>query len=318
MVNTLPGSTADPASALPSADEPFAAGAASLPLGGAALDMEVEGAPAPPWGGGDGGDGDDVGGGEPAMGELGVLDHHFAGPGADADAEMLARDGVAEDEDPLLSDPFALAAAAHAATQEGAAAGNDANADADVAADVDVDADADADAAGAAAGGASPTDAVDGSGDADGGAGGGEGDDAEGKGHDGGGDGGGGSDGGEGAANPKPKAFTFTFTSPQKLEKELIVGPFTDGKGNRWGLMIRSPANQWFETWLQVWEHAKLKKHWGVHINTFTIAVQHKGADRSKDLIKKEEYVPQLTSYSISPRLSASLALGPMLQVGLS
>jgi hypothetical protein len=122
----------------------------------------------------------------------------------------------------------------------------------------------------------------------------------------------------EGAAKPKPKAFTFTFTAPQKLEKELIVGPFTDGKGNRWGLMIRSPANQWFETWLQVWEHAKLKKHWGVYINTFTIAVQHKGADRSKDLIKKEKYVPQLTSYSISPRLSASLALGPMLRVGLS
>ena len=134
-------------------------------------------------------------------------------------------------------------------------------------------------------------------GDADGGAGGGEGDDAEGKGDDGGG---GGGDEVDGATNPKPKAFTFTFTAPQKLEKELIVGPFTDGKGNRWGLLIRSPPNEWFETWLQVWEHSKLEKHWGVHINTFTIAVQHKGADRSKDLIKKEKYVPQPKSYSIS------------------
>ena len=285
MVNILPGSTTDPASALPSADEPFAAGAASQLAGGAALDMEVEGAPAPPLSGGDGGDGGDFGGGEPPMGELGVLDHHYAGPGADADAEMQARiDGVADDDDPLLSDPFPLAAAAPAAaapaaTQEEAAV------------------DADADAAGAAAGGASPTDAVDGSGDASGGAGGGGGDAAEGKGDDGGGDGG---DGGEGAAKTKPKAFTFTFTAPQELEKELIVGPFTDGKGNRWGMMIRSPANQWFETWLQVWEHGMLKKYWGVHINTFTIAVQHKGADRSKDLIKKEKYVPQLTNLSLS------------------
>lgn len=62
MVNILPGSTTDPASALPSADEPFAAGAASQLAGGAALDMEVEGAPAPPLSGGDGGDGGDFGG----------------------------------------------------------------------------------------------------------------------------------------------------------------------------------------------------------------------------------------------------------------